>query len=315
MSFTSDVKTEISLETLGRDETRAQLSALVLMLSSISISSDGTALVMRTSSAPVSRAVYRMMNDLYDVQIETFVQRRMNLKKNLIYGFRFYGNVTGILKDLGLYSSRGLLEKPLQKIVAKDACARAYLAGAFMADGSINSPETSGYHLEIRASSQAQAGFLVDLMERFYIPARIIERRGKPVVYVKQAEKIADCLRCIGADRCLMEFEDARISRDFANSVTRLANVDMANDFKSMKAANAQLEDIRILQEAGMIEKLDAKLRDVVELRLADPDASLMELAQQYQAKTGIIVSKSGMKHRFVKIHDLAMKTEGKTGE
>ena len=163
MSFTSDVKTEISLETLGREETRAQLSALVLMLSSISISSDGTALVIRTSSAPVSRAIYRMMNDLYDVQIETFVQRRMNLKKNLIYGFRFYGNVTGILKDLGLYSSRGLLEKPLQKIVSKDACARAYLAGAFMADGSVNSPETSGYHLEIRASSEAQAGFLVDL--------------------------------------------------------------------------------------------------------------------------------------------------------
>lgn len=315
MSFTSDVKTEISLETLGKEETRAQLSALVLMLSSISISSDGTALVIRTSSAPVSRAIYRMMNDLYDVQIETFVQRRMNLKKNLIYGFRFYGNVTGILKDLGLYSSRGLLEKPLQKIVSKDACARAYLAGAFMADGSVNSPETSGYHLEIRASSEAQAGFLVDLMGRFYIPARIIERRGKPVVYVKQAEKIADCLRCIGADRCLMEFEDARISRDFANSVTRLANVDMANDFKSMKAANAQLEDIRILQNAGMIEKLDEKLRDVVELRLADPDASLMELAQQYQAKTGNIVSKSGMKHRFVKLHDLAMKAEGKADE
>ena len=33
------------------------------------------------------------------------------------------------------------------------------------------------------------------------------------------------------------------------------------------------------------------------------------------QAKTGIVVSKSGLKHRFVKIHDLAVKAEGKTDE
>ncbi|MBQ6487922.1 MAG: DNA-binding protein WhiA [Solobacterium sp.] len=315
MSYTSDIKTEISLKQLSNDETRAQLSALVLMLSSISITSDGMSLVIRTSNAPVSRAVYRMMKQLYEVQIETFVQRRMNLKKNLIYGFRIYGNIKEILTDLGLFSSRGLLEKPLQRIVAKDSCARAYLAGAFMADGSINSPETAGYHMEIRTADTAQAGFLVNLMERFYIQAKVIERRSRQIVYVKQAEKIADFIRCIGADRCLMEFEDARISRDFANSVTRLANVDMANDYKSLKAANAQLEDIRILQEAGLIEKLDEKLKDVVMLRLADPEASLNELAKLYQAKTGIVVSKSGLKHRFVKIHDLAVKAEGKTDE
>ena len=56
-------------------------------------------------------------------------------------------------------------------------------------------------------------------------------------------------------------------------------------------------------------------LKDVVMLRLADPEASLNELARLYQAKTGIVVSKSGLKHRFVKIHDLAVKAEGKTDE
>ncbi len=311
MSFTSEVKLEVSLREMNKDETRACLSALVLMISSISISSHGTAILIKTENAAVSRCVYRMMKALYDVQIETFVQRRMNLKKNLIYGFRIYGNVTEILGDLGIYSSRGLLERPLQRIVSKDPCARAYLGGAFMADGSVNSPETSSYHMEIRASSMVQAEFLVTLLSRFYIPGRVIERRKRPVVYVKQAEKIADFLRCIGADRCLMDFEDSRISRDFANNVTRLANVEMANDFKSMQAANAQMEDIRILEKYGIIDELDEKLRDVIELRRAEPEASLKELARIYQARTGTVVSKSGMKHRFVRIHELAMKAEG----
>ena len=315
MSFTSEVKLEVSLKELKKDEMRATLSALVLMISSISISSNGTAILVKTENAAVSRSIYRMMKEMYDVQIETFVQRRMNLKKNLIYGFRIYGDVTGILSDLGIYSSRGLLEKPLQRIVSKDSCARAYLGGAFMADGSVNSPETTSYHLEIRAASKTQAEFLVVLLSRFFIPGRVIERRNRPIVYVKQAEKIADFLRCIGADRCLLEFEDSRISRDFANNVTRLANAEMANDYKSMQAANAQMEDIRILEKAGLIDDLDEKLRDVIELRKEDPDASLKELAEQYQAKTGAVVSKSGMKHRFVRIHELAMKAEGRSNE
>ena len=65
----------------------------------------------------------------------------MNLKKNRIYGLRILSAAPVILMDLGIYSARGLLEKPLQKIVASDNNARAYLVGAFLAGGSINPPE------------------------------------------------------------------------------------------------------------------------------------------------------------------------------
>lgn len=105
---------------------------------------------------------------------------------------RLEGNVRDILTDLGIYSSRGLLEKPLHKIVAKESTARAYLTGAFMAEGSINSPQTTNYHLEIKAASEEHANFLVELLEEFNIPAKIIDRRNHYIVYVKSAEKIAD---------------------------------------------------------------------------------------------------------------------------
>lgn len=316
MSFTAEVKQEVSLHRLEKEESRAELSALVKMLSSLSISSGrGMTLLIRTENAPVSRAAVRLLRELYQVEIEPFVQRRMNLRKNLIYGLRVYGDITAILRDLGLYSPRGLLEKPLQKIVSRDTWARAYLAGAFMAEGSVNSPKTSSYHLEIKGGDQVHSAFLVSLMERFYIPARTIERRGHAVVYVKQAEKIGDFLRCIGADQCLMQFEGTRITRDLANNVQRLNNVDVANEMKTVKAADEQLADIAVLEQAGVIAKLDPRLQEVIALRQQAPDDSLVELAEEYRRKTGLTVSKSGLKHRFVKIHELAMKAEGKSNE
>lgn len=306
MSFTSEVKKEASLLKLEGDDARAQLSALVQMTSSISISSRGMSLIVTTGNASVSRAVYSLMKQRYEVEIESAVKRRMNLKKNLIYILRIYGPIRKILEDLGIYSTRGLLDKPLQKIVSKESCARAYLMGAFMAEGSVNSPENSNYHLEIKAMNEAHADFLMDLMERFNIPSKTIERRSKVIVYVKQAEKIGDFLRCIGTTENLFKFEDARISRDFVNSMQRLNNVEVANVVKSMKAANRQLDDIQILEEYDLIKTLDSKLQDVIRLRKENPESSLTELMSIYEEVDGVTVSKSGMNHRFVKIHKLA---------
>ena len=125
MSFTSEVKQELALKQYEGNDERAVLSALIQMTSSLSISSRGMAIAAVTENAPVSRAIYKMIRSRYHVEIETSVRRRMNLNKNLIYSLKIYGPVTEILKDLGIYSVRGLLDRPLQKIVSKDSCARA----------------------------------------------------------------------------------------------------------------------------------------------------------------------------------------------
>ncbi len=306
MSFTSDVKQELSLKEIEDGEERAELSALIQMTSSISVSSRGMAIAVVTENAPVSRAIYRMIKSRYNVNIEPSVRRRMNLNKNLIYSLKIYGPVTKILTDLGIYSSRGLLDKPLQKIVQKDSCARTYLAGAFMADGSVNSPQTSSYHLEIKACNEKHAQFLIDLMARFDIPARSIVRRSKTIVYLKSSERISDFLRVCGADRCLLEFENERISRDLVNNVQRLNNVDIANEVKSIHASNRQIEDIELLIQYDRLKSLDQKVQDAARIRLENPDATLSELAELYNKESGSSVTKSGMKHRFVKLHELA---------
>jgi DNA-binding protein WhiA len=309
MSFTQEVKLEASLLEAPGEEGRAELSALIQLTSTLSIQDRQMSLMVTTENAPVSRAIYRLLRQRWpQARIEPMVRRKMNLRKNLVYILRVAGPARDILKDLGLYSARGLLDKPLKHIVSKDSCARAYLRGAFMAQGSVNSPVTSSYHLEITAANAAHADFLVDLLARFYIPAKTMVRRGRPVVYVKAAEKIGDFLRVIGTDQQLMAFENERISRDLSNNIQRLNNVDVANEVKSMAAASRQLEDIALIEQWVPEENIDEKMREAMDLRKANPEATLRELAAVYERQTGQSVSKSGLKHRFVKIHDLAEK-------
>lgn len=311
MSFASEIKQEVAQKVMEGSDARAELSALVQMCSSLSFSARGMTILISVENAAVARRVFSLIKDRYDTDIEMFVKRKMNLKKNRVYGLRILSSAQEILKDLGIYSSRGLLDKPLARIVQTDNNARAYLAGAFLASGSINPPEKTQYHLEIVTSTDEHARFLIRLLERFDIRAKSTARRNKVVVYVKAAEKIGDFLRIIEADQAVMKFENIRISRDFSNSITRLNNMDVANEMKSQAAAKKQLEDIRILEEAERIEKLDDKLKDVIALRKEFPESSLNELAAIYERRTGAAVSKSGMKHRFVRIHELAEKISG----
>lgn len=306
MSFSSDVKNETAGIELTGNDARAELSALIQMSSALSLSSRGMGISVTLENAAVARTVYRLLKERYDVEIDLSVRRKMNLRKNLIYGLRIYSDAVEILKDLGIYSSRGLLEKPLQKIVGSDSSARAYLCGAFLASGSVNPPEKTNYHLELTANNKEHALFVIDLLKRFEISARTIERRGRSVVYIKAAEKIADFLRIIGANDAVMKFENIRISRDFTNSLTRLNNCDVANEVKSQTAARRQLEDIEAISRRHI--HLEPRLQEVADLRRENPEASLMELCALYEEKTGSTVSKSGMKHRFVRLHELAEK-------
>jgi DNA-binding protein WhiA len=106
-------------------------------------------ILVTIENAAVARTIYRLAKSRYGGEISLFVKKKMNLRKNRVYGLRILSGAPVILTDLGIYSSRGLLERPLKKIVETDNNARAYLAGAFLASGSINPPEKTSYHMEI----------------------------------------------------------------------------------------------------------------------------------------------------------------------
>ena len=306
MSFTTSVKSEVAANELKSCCSRAQCSALIKMCSTLNINAQGMYLTIQSESAPTAKKILKLLKENYQIQSELSVLKKMNLKKNNIYVLRIYDHTQAILNDLEIMDKNGLRSHPSAKLVSKDCCARAYLAGAFLAGGSVNSPNKTNYHLEIATNDESLAKFIQKLMERFYLPAKIIRRRNQEVVYLKSSEKIADFLKCIEATSSVFEFEDVRIQRDFMNSLTRLDNCEFANEMKTLAAGKKQCEDIEYLENYGALEFLPEKIRQVAILRKKYPEASLNELCEYYEEEYLESISKSGMRHRLNKMAEIA---------
>ncbi len=309
MSFSKNVKVEISQNNLFECCQRSQLSALILLSSTLIINKDGISLQFSTENSYIAKRVWSLVKQLYEVDLKLDVKVKQTFKRNNLYQVSIVGAGLKILRDLHLYDDEnGLYEQLDPKYLKKECCERAYLAGAFMAGGSVNSPNTSNYHLEISTNTKTHSNLIKDLMNKLNLNAKIIKRRNSYVVYIKQAEKIGDFLRAIGASNSIMEFEEVRIERDFVNNFTRLDNCELANEVKILTAAQRQLDNIEILDKYNMLNTLNENQLEVVELRRKFPESSLNELVIEYENLFNKKISKSGLNHRFKKIEELAKK-------
>lgn len=307
MSFTTEIKQEIAYSDLKTCCSRAELSALIQLTSSLSIVDKQFNILVRSENPTTAKRIVALLKKLYKVNTELTFSKKTNLRKNNVYLVRVKEQAKDILIDLGLYTeNKGLLDHPTYNIVSKDCCSRAYIAGAFIAYGSCNPPTNSNYHLEISLGDIDYANYLVKLLSRFNFDAKISKRRNRYIVYIKRADMIVDFLKLIGAQECCLNFENIRIDRDFVQSQRRVENCYIANEVKTLKAAEEQVAYMLKIKEAKKEDKLDEKLRAIYDLRLKHQDASLVELANLYEKKYGYKISKSGLKHRLNKIESFA---------
>lgn len=304
MSYASQVKKELTNLEVHPEHARAELSALIRMNGSLSLAQHHFILNIQTENPAIAGRIYSLLHQLYTVDSELVVRRKMKLQKNKQYIVRLRQHVQAILADLRIVQKDSFQIRTdiSEDIWSSQQRARSYLRGAFLAGGSVNNPETSRYHLEIYTLYEDQNQGLVKLMNQFQLNARATQRRNGFIVYLKEAEKISDFLQIIGATASMLKFEDIRIVRDMRNSVNRLVNCENANINKTIKAAAKQVANIRYYQENFGLEKLPVKLKEIAELRLANPEVSLTELAQMVP---GGPISKSGINHRLRKLNTL----------
>ena len=307
MSFTTEIKQELSTNELEKCCARAELSALIQLTSSLSIVDRQLNLLVRSENPTTAKRILFLLKKLYKVNTKLTIAKKTNLRKNNVYSLRVKENAKKILFDLGLYTdNKGLLDHPTYNIVSKKCCGKAYLAGAFIAYGACNPPTNSNYHLEISANDLSYANFLVSLITRYNLESKISKRRTKYIVYIKKADVIADFLKLIGAYECCLNFENIRIDRDFVQNQKRVENCYIANEVKTLKAAEEQVAYMLKIKKAKKEDKLSDKLRTIYDLRLKNQEASLVELSNLYEKKYGEKISKSGLKHRLNKIEEFA---------
>ena len=312
ISFTSNVKNEISTCYDTKNENLAFLSAIVRNSGKY----DDTSLVITTENSKVARCVYILFSNLYNVNV-SIDDKDNNFNRNRLYLIKIDSNTSFILKDLSVIDeNQNYLPFVSDYLVDSEEEKRAYLRGVFLSCGSVNDPKTSRYHLEFFIEKHDEALFVSDLLNEFYLNSKVILKDKKYMVYIKEAEKIGDFLRIINAFQAVMYYEDIRIYRDHKNMTNRLNNMEQANTEKTIEMCNNQINDINYLFSKIGEDLLDEKIKECCIYRLKYPESSLFELSEIMTLETGKAITKSGLNHRFRKIKEMVKKLkEGEKNE
>ena len=298
MSFTSTVKNEISTIFLNETNHISELSALVKTIGNF----EQDKILLSTENVSVANRIFQLFKNIYDIQAKITVRNGYNFNKNYLYILEVTNKVSFILNDLSILKDSKTLSYPEEYIYADDDLIRSYLRGVFLGIGSVNDPEKSRYHLEFLVENKEYAEFLSRLLNQYYLNSKVLKRENKYMIYMKEAEKISDFLKLLGASKAVMYYENIRIYRESKNMANRLNNCEQANVDKSIQSASALVHDIELLEEVGALELLDEKVLEVANYRRRYPESSLTELSEIISIETGTKITKSGLHHRLNKI-------------
>lgn len=199
---------------------------------------------------------------------------------------------------------------------------KAFVRGAFLGSGSINNPKNK-YHIEVTLKDRNVADVMIEILQKYDINFKVLnnstrktknkltEMREKEVnevttrkcsIYSKDGEEISKFLAFIEASSSVIKFEEIRVYRDMRNNINRIVNCETANLSKTVNAAVKQIEAIEKLKKIGKFNNLPDNLKEIANLRIKNPEASLTELGQMLKKPIG----KSGVNYRLKILINLA---------
>jgi len=307
MYFSSLVKQELArIMPQNIVEQKGELLAFIRLKGLIDQSDETLSIILEN---PVMiKVVYFLFKKSFNYEVTIDNIRKKNKKKFYLITVPDSKKTKYILDGLSLKAdSQGrVVEKrrlvsSKNKMFTENISYRAFLRGAFLAEGFVNDPERM-YHLEISCYRREEATIIHDILVSASFSAKISRWQKKWAVYIKKSEQIFEFLRFIGVQRALLNFQDIIARKDLLNTINRLVNCETANLDKTILSASRQLLYIDIIKQHVGLKNLSPSLIEVIEARLDHPYASIQELANI----VGGSISKSGIFHRLKKIKQLA---------
>lgn len=277
----------------------AFLSAVVHTAGSVFISHKRLGLMVMSDNQALLKKVAEVMEQFYGLETKLKGKTQLMVSGDILLR---------ALVDCGIFKlvdGETQVESGISPKITREECCRVnYIRGAFLGAGSLSA--TKGYHLEFALSNQEFGEQLSALIEQYDIPAKITERAGKCIVYVKGSTAVSDCLALIGASDAVVKLNAELAYRDFRKNNNRINNCEYANIGKTVDASFKQVEAIKYIRKKAGLASLGEKLCALAEIRLKNPEASYSELSELTDTP------KSTIKNRLKKIEEIAKELKEK---
>ena len=289
MSFSADAKAELCRVPLNRD-CCAVAEAYGVLLFGYQFSAREIRVI--TGCAPFAKRLPRLMQRAFGF---SFDARAGGAKTT--FSLTDPARIRDVFAAFGYDADSTLVNHINFGVLEEDCCKAAFLRGAFLAGGSITDP-SKRCHLELVTDHKNVAGETVSVLQEMGFNPRVTARAGHQVIYFKQSEAAEDFFTTIGASGAAMELMSAKVEKEMRNAINRQINCDSANADKTVSAAQTQLDRIRVIEREIGLENLPPDLSEVALLRIANPAASLSDLALLSDPP----VTKSCINHRMRKL-------------
>ena len=299
MTFTTKIKEEIT-SLVPNDIIESRIELLSFLKYTYIIEDNKIKIYIENPN--IARYIFKLIKSNYNINVNLTIrtQKKFKLKKIFILSLNEKVNIIeNDIKEL----DKEIIDSSFEEM-------SSYLRGTFLANGSINDPSKSKYHLEFLVDNTSDANIINNLLIKLKFNSKVISRDKGYMVYIKASEEISDFIKLLGATNSLFYYEDIRIYRDHKNMVNRLNNCEQANIEKSMKTSLEQMDNINYLKEHDMLDLIDDKIKLVIKYKEKYPETTMNELAYIISVETDINISKSCINHYFRKIKDLVNKSK-----
>ena len=283
-SYAAELRRRLAAETSGstrRSKSGQRVAELAGLFDAAGARTE-SGLSIDASSAAVARSAVRLLRAEFGVEPELSGRGSSPASFGRVrYVVRAGGN-RALQTVEELRAARAALEAR-----ARSGRASAYLRGAFQGAGSITPPGyRKGHHLEFVHREEKFARRVAALSRA---PLSVVRRRERWVAYTKSADGVTTLLAQIGLHDAVLEYEARAVLGEAKANANRVTNFDAANAGRVASSAARQQEALQRLDPG----ELPRALREMLELRLENPDASLAELARLGGT------SKSAVNHRL----------------
>lgn len=312
MTFSKDTKDELAHISPEKNCcTLAEIAGFIRVCGTIKLMGGGKfKVVLTTEHNAVARHYKTLIKAYFGVDPMVEIGRSQAINKGKAYLMTLGPEELSeqILRETGILMLKGgmnyISDGIYDGLIKTKCCRKAYLRGLFLGTGTMSNPE-KGYQFEIVCDTETLAADVKRLLNGFIdIHAKVAPRKAQFVVYVKAAGQILDLLAIMGAHSQYFQLENIRLKKELVNRANRIQNCDQANIDKTILASEKQIADIKAATAQNGMERLPKKLREIAQLRLDNPEASMTELGAMLNPP----LKKAGVNNRFARIAELAKK-------
>lgn len=239
----------------------------------------------------------------YTTENEYNINRFHKLLDNLKIDYKINLKGKNYIIDLKKIELDGIVyeNNSIQLVEKENLDEKAIVRGSFLGSGSLNNPNNT-YHLELLFYTIENAQTIMKIIQKYTISSKILKRKNKYAIYIKDSEEISKFIAMLGANVSVLKFEEIRVVKETRNNINRIVNCETANLNKTIDAAVSQINAIKFLKKHKKFEELQDSLKEIAQVRMKNPDASLTELGKMLSKPLG----KSGVNHRLKKIIEIS---------